>query len=344
MSYTVKLIPSGNTYTVEAGEKILHAGLDAGISLPYSCRMGTCNTCKAHIKEGEFEFGDALPHYLPQEERDRGMALLCQARACSDLVIEVEELPKLVPPTEFTAMVKKIVSLADDVRSIELRLPLHQSLIFASGQYIDLLLPEGERRSYSLANASASPMGVIDLVLHVRHMPGGLFTDKLFDGSVKVRDKFQVEGPLGTFFLREDDKPLVLLASGTGYAPIRSILLEMFRLNDGRKATLYWGGRSKKDIYAMEEVQAWVNEHPNLRFVPVLSDAQEGDEWTGRTGFVHLAVMKDIADLSGHQVYACGAPAMVAAARKDFIEQGALPAGEFFADAFVSKADANVAE
>lgn len=342
MSYSVKLLPSGNTFTVEPGEKILHAGLAAGIGLPYSCRMGTCNTCKAHIVEGEFEFGEVLTIYLPQADRDSRQAMLCQAKACSDLVIEVIELPKLIPPSEFAAMVKRITPLADDVVAIDLRLPLHQSLIFAAGQYIDLILSGGERRSYSLANASAAPMGVIDLLIHVRHMPGGLFTDQVFGGGLKVRDKFKVEGPLGTFFLREGDKRLVLVASGTGYAPIRSILLEMFQRKDARPATLYWGGRSRKDIYAMAEVQAWADEHPGLRFVPVLSDALGGDEWQGRTGFVHQAVMQDIADMSGYQVYACGAPPMVAAARRDFVQQRGLPAGEFFADAFVSLADAAV--
>lgn len=343
MSYTVTILPSGHTFEVEPGKRVLDAGLSAGLSLPYSCRMGTCSTCKAHIAEGEFDFGDAHSHYLPLSERDRRMALLCQAKACSNLVIEVKELPKLQAPARFAAMLKRVTPLADDVVQLDIRLPLHQSLIFAAGQYVDLLLPDGQRRSYSLANASAAPMGTIDLTLHIAHMPGGLFTDQLFSKTIKERHRFDVEGPLGTFFLREDSaKPILMVATGTGYAPIRSMLLEIFRKKIDRPITFYWGGRRRKDLYLLRELEGWEQEWPNFKFVPVLSGATEEDQWIGRTGRVNRAVMEDMPDLSNHQVYACGVPAMVAAARHDFVEQCGLPRDEYYADAFVSSADLEV--
>lgn len=340
MSFSVKLLPSGRTFAAAPGQSILDAALAEGLALPYGCRMGTCSTCKAHVVEGDFDFGGAHLAYLPQEERDRRRALLCQARACSDLVIEAQELAKLRPPQRFAALVKRLTPVAEDVMVIELRLALHQALIFVPGQFIDLLLDNGERRSYSIASASAAPMGVIDLTLHVRHLPGGLFTDQVFAGGLKPRSKLEVEGPLGTFFLRDGAEPLVMLASGTGYAPIRSILLDLFAKGDPRQIVLYWGGRRAQDLYALQEVQQFVAEHPNLRFVPVLSEPQPQDHWSGRTGLVHQAVMADLPDLSGHQVYACGAPVMVAAARNDFIAHCRLPDNAFYADAFVSRAEA----
>lgn len=339
MSHNVKLLPSGTTFTVEPGEKILRAALNAGLSLPYGCLMGTCNTCRGHIQKGDFDFGAAHPNYLPQEDRDRRLALLCQAMACGDLEIEIEELPKLPVPTRSVAIVKRIDRVSDDVIVMRVRMPLHQNLLFAAGQYVDLLLPDGERRSYSLANASALPMGVLDLELHIRHLPGGLLTDRLFSGKIAVRDKFQIEGPLGTFFLRDSDKPIVMIATGTGYAPIRSILLGMFARNDPRPCTFYWGGRTRKDLYAFDEVQAWAEQHPGFNFVPVLSRASEADGWSGRTGHVQQAVLADHPDLSAHQVYACGSPTMVSSARSVLTERGGLPDDQYFADAFVTSAD-----
>lgn len=344
MKYHVTLQPSGKSFDVDAGEKILNAGLDAGVSLPYSCRMGLCSSCCGHIVEGKVDVGDVLPAYLTPQMRAEGKALLCQARALSDLVVEIHELPKLVPPQRFPAIVKRCTPVADDVAVIDLRLPLHQYLMYAAGQYVDLLLPDGQRRSYSIATPPKVPEGVIDLQLHIRHLPGGVFTDHLFNDGLKPREKFQIEGPLGTFFLREEsDKPIVMVASGTGYAPIRSILLDMFRRDIARPVTLYWGGRKRADLYAMEEALRFAEEHGHFHFVPVLSEAAAADAWNGRTGFVHRAVMEDVPDLSAYQVYACGAPVMVSAARTDFVAQCGLPDAEFFADSFISQADIAVA-
>jgi CDP-4-dehydro-6-deoxyglucose reductase len=235
-------------------------------------------------------------------------------------------------------LVKRTKTLAPNVMWVNLRLPLHLNLRFAAGQYVDIFLPDGTRRSYSIANPPKLD-GTIDLELHIRHMPGGRFTDPLFAGEVKARTRFEFEGPLGSFYLRDSQKPAIMLASGTGYAPIRSILLDALTKGDKRPFRLYWGGRVEQDIYAEREIEDLAATYPNLEFVPVLSDIGEDSDWSGRRGFVHRAVLEDIADLSGHQVYACGAPAMIDAARKDFTELSGLPEEEFYADSFVTAAE-----
>lgn len=337
MTYRVELEPSGLTFEVKPGELILTAGLAAGIRMPYGCRMGTCRSCRGRIRSGKVDLGAAHIAYLPQHQRDEGYALLCQATARSDLRIEVEELPLLATPQVLPAIIKKITAKAADVKVLALRLPLHANLQFAAGQYVDFLLPEGVRRSYSIANP-ASAAGVIDLEFHIRHLPGGLFTSKLF-GGMKEREKIQFEGPLGTFFLRKSPKPALFIASGTGYAPIRSILLSELPRSSERQMVLYWGGRHRRDLYMMEEAEQFERQYENFSFVPVLSEARADDNWAGATGFVHRAAVRDYPDLSSWQVYACGAPVMVDAARNDFTGQCGLPEDEFYADAFVSMAD-----
>jgi len=205
-----------------------------------------------------------------------------------------------------------------------------------SRQYIDFLLKDGKRRSYSIANPPR-PEGVTALELHVRHTPGGAFTDQVFS-SLKVRDLLRFEGPLGTFFLREESsKPIVMVASGTGFAPIKAMCESALQRGLKREMTLYWGCRAKRDLHMLDVPQGWKAD--NFRFVPVLSDPTPECQWTDRTGFVHRAVMHDFPDLSGVQVYACGAPVMVDAARRDFVAQCSLPAEEFFADSFLTEAD-----
>ena len=333
MAHRVTLKPSGHTYEVEEGKTILQAGLDAGHMLPYSCRAGVCRTCRGTVVEGKVDYGLAHETYLPQSDRDKGYALLCQAKPLSDLVVEVREVhgvrPRIIP-----CRVEKLEKPASDVAVIGLRLPMNENFRFLAGQYVDILLKDGKRRSYSLATKPDTG-GVTALEIHVRHTPGGLFTEQVFT-KLKVRDLLRFEGPLGSFYLREEsEKPMILLASGTGFAPIRSIIetaLEK-KLEQKRPMTLYWGCRVRQDLYQMELAQSWVR--PGFRFVPVLSD----EKWEGRTGFVHRAVMEDFPDMSGMQVYACGAPIVVDSARRDFSLQCRLPAEEFFADSFITEAE-----
>jgi CDP-4-dehydro-6-deoxyglucose reductase len=338
MSHTVTLKPSGHCFEVKEGQNILQAGLDAGFMMPYSCRTGVCRTCRGTLREGRVDYGAVHPTYLPDSDKAKGYALLCQARPLSDLVVEVRELEGMagIRPRMIPCRVEKLERPAPDVALVGLRLPMNENFRFLAGQYIDLLLKDQKRRSYSIA-VPPRPEGVTYLELHVRHTPGGLFSDHLFS-KAKVRDILRFEGPLGTFYLREDsDKPVVMVASGTGFAPIKAMCEAAFEKNLSRPITLYWGCRARRDLYLLDLAQQW--HRPNFSFVPVLSDPTPECNWTGRTGFVHRAVMQDFPDLSGVQVYACGAPVMVDAARADFSSQCGLPAEEFFADSFLTEAD-----
>jgi CDP-4-dehydro-6-deoxyglucose reductase len=222
------------------------------------------------------------------------------------------------------------------VAILSLQLPANEALAYRAGQYVEFLLKDGKRRAYSIANA---PSFSGPLELHIRHLPGGLFTDHVFS-TMKERDILRFEGPLGTFFLREDsNKPIVLLASGTGFAPVKALVEHMLHLKSERPVHLYWGGRRPQDLYMHALCEQWARELPHFRYVPVISDALPEDAWTGRTGYVHAAVMQDIPDLSGYQVYACGAPVMVDSARSDYVAQCGLPPEEFYADAFTTEAD-----
>lgn len=346
MGFRVTLKPSGHSFEAPEGRNILRSALEAGFNLPYSCRAGDCSTCKARILNGKIDHGRATHTYLPPALRDQGFALLCQALPLSDLTVEIEELKlHLAKPNIVPCRVKQIRKLAPDVIALHLRTPYNDNMLFAAGQFIDFLLEGDKRRSYSIANAPMLEGGMMDLEIHIRHSPGGLFTDRVF-GKLKVNELLRFEGPLGTFYLREEsDKPIVFLASGTGFGPIKAIIEYALRrkLNERRPISLYWGCRTRRDLYMLDLPEQWAREAANFRFAPVLSDALPEDHWTGRAGFVHRAVMEDLPDLSGYQVYACGAPMMIDAARHDFTRACGLPPGEFFADAFLTQAELGAA-
>jgi CDP-4-dehydro-6-deoxyglucose reductase len=277
---------------------------------------------------------------LSAEEEAKGFVLTCCAVPQTDLVLESKQVGELgaFPIRKMPARVSTLVQKSPDVMVLHLQLPASEAFAYHAGQYLDILLRDGARRSYSMANAPhrAADRGV---ELHLRHMPGGKFTDHVF-GALKEKEILRVEGPYGSFYLRKDStKPIVLVASGTGFAPIKALLEHLQELGSTRPVHLYWGGRRPADLYMHDWVQAQCQAMPQLRYVPVVSDALAQDQWTGRTGFVHRAVLEDFADLSGHQVYACGAPIVVESARRDFCAQGRLPEDEFFADAFTSEAD-----
>jgi CDP-4-dehydro-6-deoxyglucose reductase len=332
----VKVQPSGHEFDVQAEESVLTAALRQHIVLPYGCRNGACGSCKGKIVAGEVDYGVYQKKALTDGERAQGKALLCQARPLTDLVIEARTIgaAKDIQVKTLPCRVQKMERLADDVMVLHLKLPANERLQFLAGQYIEFLLRDGSRRSFSMGNA---PQDDELIELHVRHVAGGQFTDHVF-GKMKERDILRFEGPLGTFFLREDSaKPIVFVASGTGFAPIKSIIQHALRKGVTRPMTLYWGGRRPKDLYMNALAETWAG--PGFRYVPVVSDALPADHWTGRTGFVHRAVMEDFPDLSGHQVYACGVPVMVDAAKRDFTQQCKLPEDEFFADSFTTAAD-----
>ena len=339
MAYTVTISPSGRSFRCDPDTEILRAGLASGLMLPYSCRSGVCNTCRGQVKSGEVDLGEVHPKYLTAEDRARGYALLCQARPCSDVTIEVDEIDvgagarsKFVP-----CRILDMRRAAPDVMVLTVGMPMNEPIVFRAGQYVEFVLRDGTRRSYSIAT-TPSPAGVRSVELHVRHMPGGRFTDRVFDGGMQLREVHKVELPLGSFFLRDkSDKPIVLLASGTGFAPIKSIVGDCLARGVQRPITLYWGGRTRADLYMDELCTQWAREHAHIRYVPVLSNATAACRWEGRTGFVHHAVMQDFPDLAGHEVYACGTPLMVEAARRDFTHECGLPANAFFADSFLTE-------
>jgi CDP-4-dehydro-6-deoxyglucose reductase, E3 len=336
--HRVTLQPSGLQFDVEEGESVLAAALRQGYVLPYGCRNGACGSCKGRIVEGTVDYGTYQKKALTDEEKAQGKALFCQAKPLGPLAIEARTVgaAKDIQVKTLPCRIQKMERLVDDVMVLQLKLPANERLQFLAGQYLEFLLKDGSRRSFSMGNA---PHDDAFLQLHVRYVAGGQFTEHVF-GKMKERDILRFEGPLGTFFLREDsDKPLVFVASGTGFAPIKSILEHAFEKGIMRPMTLYWGGRRPKDLYMNELALRWAAEHPHFKYVPVVSDALPEDGWTGRTGFVHRAVMQDFPDLSAHQVYACGVPVMVDSARRDFVEQCRLPELEFYADSFTTQAD-----
>jgi CDP-4-dehydro-6-deoxyglucose reductase len=329
----VKVQPSGHEFDVEEGESVLTAALRQNLVLPYGCRNGACGSCKGRIVEGRVDYGVYQRKALTEEEKAQGKALFCQAKPLTELVIEARTIgaARDIPIRTLPCRVQKMERLADDVMALHLRLPANERLQFLAGQYIEFLLKGGSRRSFSMGNA---PHDDELIQLHVRHVAGGQFTDHVF-GKMKERDILRLEGPLGTFFLREDSaKPIVLVASGTGFAPIKSIIEHALHKGVTRPMVLYWGGRRPKDLYMDALARQWP-----IEYVPVISEALPEDNWSGRAGFVHRAVMQDFPDLSGHQVYACGVPVMVDSARRDFTQQCKLPDEEFFADSFTTQAD-----
>jgi len=331
MTFQTVITPSDHRFPIEEHETILEAALKHGYVLPYSCRDGVCGACKGKVVSGQVDYGKANEGTLSDTEKSTGMALFCCAKPLSDLVIECREVStvKEIPVKTLPCRVQKMEKAAADVMVISLKLPANERLQFLAGQYIDILLKDQKPRSFSLANA---PHDDELLELHVRNIEGGAFTHRVFN-EMKERDLLRFKGPLGTFFLREDsDKPIIFVASGTGFAPVKAIIEHA--LNSGIKRTMhfYWGGRKLADLYMLEKAREW--ETRGIRFTPVLSEALPEDNWRGRTGFVHLAVMEDYNDLSGYETYVCGAPVVVEAAHKDFTCQRNLPNESFFSDAF----------
>jgi CDP-4-dehydro-6-deoxyglucose reductase len=338
MTFQVTLAPSGRQFICDEDETILSAALNAGIGLPYGCKNGACGSCKGKLIEGQITHGNHQQKALSDEEEAKGGALFCCAKPQGDIVIEAREIINSdeYPVKKMPSRVLKLEKLSHDVMEMALQLPATEALAYRAGQFIEFLLKDGKRRSYSIANA---PHLDQPLTLHIRHMPGGVFTDQLFS-TIKERDIMRFEGPHGSFFLREDsEKPIILLASGTGFAPIKALVEHLTHTESTRFITLYWGGRRPEDLYMNALCEDWAHSLPHLTYVPVISDALPEDQWTGRTGFVHQAVMADFPDLSGHQVYACGAPIVIESAQRDFVKLCQLPEDEFYADAFTSQAD-----
>ena len=350
MSFNITVQPSGRSFQVDRDEPVLLAAIRQGIGLPYGCKDGACGSCKCRLLEGRVIHGAHQAKALSAAEEEAGWMLSCRASAQTDLVIEARTVAGLgeFPVRKLPTRVQQISRPAPDVAVLLMQLPANDSFQYKAGQYIEFILPDGDRRSYSMANAPHRQRQLIPndqpaMELHIRHMPGGKFTDRVFS-TLKERDILRIEGPFGSFFLREEQPahssmPIILLASGTGFAPIKALIEQMQHQGITRPTTFYWGCRSRADLYQHDWALQAAEQMPQLRYVPVLSEPRAEDHWTGRTGLVHRAVMADFADLSAHEVYACGAPVMVDAARTDFTRLCGLPEGNFNADSFTSEAD-----
>jgi len=341
MSFTVTVQPSGRVFSVDRDEPILSAAIRQGVGLPYGCKDGACGSCKSKLLEGRVIHGVHQNKALSAEEEAAGWILTCQAAPQTDVVVEARTVPGAGEfairkmPTRVTTISRP----APDVAILQMQLPANDRLQYRAGQYVEFILRDGSRRSYSMANAPHTQEDKPGIELHLRHLPGGKFTDHVFT-AMKEKDILRMEGPFGSFFLREDsDKPMILLASGTGFAPIKAIIEHLQHSKSERHAELYWGCRSKADLYLHDWALQAARTLPNLRYIPVLSEPKPEDAWTGRTGFVHQAVMHDHPNLMNHQVYACGVPIMVESAKHDFVTRSGLPDDEFYADAFTSEAD-----
>jgi CDP-4-dehydro-6-deoxyglucose reductase len=334
----IQVVPSGHSFEAAADETLLEAALRQGVLIPHGCRNGACGACKGKVLAGDVDHGSALPHALSDADKAAGITLACCARARSDLTLECHQVSRAddIPVKTLPARIERLEKLAPDVIELFLRLPASEKLQFRAGQYIDILLKDGRRRSFSLANA---PHDDQLLQLHIRHVPDGFFTGQVFS-TMKARDILRFDGPHGSFYLREDSpKPAILLAGGTGFAPIKAMVEHALHQNLRRPLHIYWGAKRRVDLYLPELPLGWTTQNAQLRYTPVLSEPAAGDAWNGRTGLVHQAVLADYPDLSGHQVYACGSPLMIDAARHDFINQCGLPEAEFFSDAFTFTPD-----
>lgn len=327
MSFKATIQPTNHTFPMDKDETILQAALEHGVTLPYSCRDGACGVCKGKIVQGSVDHGKAQPFALSEDEKTAGMALFCCAKPLSDLTIESHEVTssqEIIVKT-LPCRVEKMVRLSEDVMALYLKLPTNERLQFLSGQYIDILQKEGKPRSFSLANSEHND----DLLeLHVRNIAGGTFTNHVFN-DMKERDILRIKGPLGNFYLHEDSpKPIIFVASGTGFAPVKSIIEHALHIGFKREMHFYWGVRKQSDLYMLDKVKEW--EAQGIKFTPVVSD----EPWNGRSGFVHQAVLDDFKDLSGYLVYACGAPVVVESAHREFTTQRDLPNDALFSDVF----------
>ena len=328
----VTMHPGAVPVTARAGETLLDAGLRAGLPLPFECRAGGCGLCVCTVLNGRIDLGPYQPAALTESMRASGKALMCCAVALDDVELEVDvpSLGTAAAAQRWHGRIDSLERIAYDVIRLRIALPEGERVAFTAGQYINIVLEDGQRRAFSFANP---PHDNALIELHVRRIPGGRFTTQVFM-TMKVGDAIDFEGPLGRFTLRESERPILFVAGATGFAPIKSIVEDAWHRSIRRPMQLYWGVREAKDLYALELAEQWQREHPNFSVVPVLSHAAPDAPWPGRRGFVHKAMLADHPDLTGYEVYACGSAQMVHAAVPDFMAQG-LEEPLCFTDAFV---------
>lgn len=321
--FQVKNINSGAIFTVNEGESVLTAALRQGVMLPYSCKNGTCGSCKGRLESGEVHYPFHPPLALSREEIGEGGALLCQAEPIEDLVIHIREIEAVrdIQVRKMPARVIEKTLLTEDVMRIRIKLPDAQRLQFLAGQYLDILLPDGKRRAFSIASA---PHCEDEIELHIRHVEGGGFTGWVFD-ELKERDILRIEAPLGTFFVRNDktERPMILMGGGTGFAPLKSMIEDLLAHHDNRPLHLFWGVRNGAELYMHEQAQQWAEQNEHIRYTSALSEPGSDAPAGSFTGFVHESVLKQYPDLSAFDIYMSGPPAMIDTGRAAFLENGA---------------------
>jgi CDP-4-dehydro-6-deoxyglucose reductase len=327
-SRSVTIAGSGETFKVAPGESVLAAALNANLNLAHDCKSGTCSTCRVKLVEGAISYREEPMGLLP-EEAEAGFALACQALPVTDLVIEAEVMPPLAAaPERREAVVCGLRRFSPDVTHLTLELPGLEAFTYLPGQHVSILLPDGRPRSFSMASAPKANR----FDLHIRRIPGGAFTEGRLPG-LKAGERLDVELPLGSFFLRKEDfRPLLMVATGTGLAPIKSILESLMDEPDSPPALLYWGAREPGGLYLNDEIAGWRERMAEFDYRPVLSRA--GPDWQGRRGYVQDAVLAEVEDLSEYAIYLCGSPNMVASAKAAFIAAGAS-LNHIYADSFL---------
>ena len=338
MSFKISVPASGHEFLAEENETILEAAIRQGIGLPYGCRNGACGKCAGEVISGKTETDPDALRALAKKEFEAGKTLFCQACAKSDIEIKVREIVKTndIEIKTLPCRVEKKQLLTHDVMKLLLKLPETERLQFLAGQYLEILLKDGKRRAFSIANA---PHDDAFIELHIRHVPDGHFGDYVFDG-LKEKSLMRIQGPLGSYFLREDsNRPIILMGGGTGFAPLKGMLEHAFYIGLDRPIHLFCGARAKKDLYMDEMVQLWLKQYKNLKYTAVLSDPDEEDDWQGETGFIHESVIRHYPDLSGFDVYLSGPPPMVKAGMDLFYEKG-LPETHIYSDSFEYSDDA----
>jgi CDP-4-dehydro-6-deoxyglucose reductase len=329
MAHRITWLETGHRFEAESDEAVLSAARRSDVPFAYDCRSGGCGTCRVRVVQGEVRYDDELPMGLSEEEAAAGQALLCQARACSDLVLSADPPDLGTPPQRLLARVDSVQPLCGDVTRLCLELPVDAGFAYRPGQYMNVHLPDGGHRSFSMASA---PQGAV-VDFHIRRIPGGHFTDGGL-AQLQPGDALEVELPLGSFCLRPQDyRPIVMLATGTGLAPLKAMLEALQGDPDCPPVSLYWGARTEADLYLHDQIAQWGEGLYEFNYVPVLSRA--GDAWTGRRGHVQHAVVQDLAEQLGEcAFYLCGSPAMIADAKKTLVAHGA-DAGFFYSDGFV---------
>tara|TARA_B100000029_G_scaffold107007_1_gene97852 strand:+ start:1588 stop:2598 length:1011 start_codon:yes stop_codon:yes gene_type:complete len=331
MAYTAKLNRQNITFIVNEGESILDAAIRQGHNLPYGCRNGECGSCIAEITNGTFFYNTENSVYLEQGSLNEKKVFLCQARASSDIEIDANllETENEITIKQLPCRVKSTEKLNDSVMRIILELPKTEKLEFLPGQYVDFILPNNKKRSFSLANPPHENQA---LEFHVRYYDGGVFSEYAFN-ELKNNALLKIEGPLGQFTLQNSERPIIMIAGGTGFAPIKSIVEHTLKINDPRSIHFYWGARLESDLYLHKIANQWAEKYPHITYTPVLSEIDNLKNWSGRTGYVHGTVLEDYSDLSDHDVYACGPPPMIDAIVKTFPEYH-LPKDSLFSDSF----------